>query len=105
MENLKLEPVLKKMLKDTSTEQHIMSVSDKEQRIDRFIEWLKLKPTKEYNKFVEILYKTDQSQVATQLLKSCMYDPTMLKTISFLQLAFIYLDNGYAWHHIFLLFK
>ena len=77
-EHLKLELVLDRMFKDTSVEEFIMSVDDKEQRVERFTEWLQSQPPKQCHKFVEILYKTDQSQVAVQLMKSCEYHKTCI---------------------------
>ena len=70
-QQLNLEPVLKRMLKDSSAEKDIMSGEVNEQRIQRFTEWLQWRNPEDYKNFIEILYKTDQSQVATHLLKSC----------------------------------
>ena len=70
-QHLNLEPVLGRMLEDTSVEQDIISVDDKEERIQRFTEWLQTQIPGIYNKFIEALYRTDQSPVAVQLLKSC----------------------------------
>ena len=59
------------MLMDSVTVHEIMSVDDKEQKVQKFTEWLQSQPPEKYKNFVEILDRTDQSQVAAQLLKSC----------------------------------
>ena len=72
-QNLQIETILSRLLKNNQVEQNILSIKDTKQRIQMFIEWLQWRPHDDYKYFIRLLYKTNQAPVAAQLLKSCMY--------------------------------
>ena len=50
-------------------EKHILSVENRGQRIQRFIDWLKWRPL-EYKQFVKSLFMTQQASLANRLALS-----------------------------------
>ena len=72
-QNLQIETIVSRMVKDSSIKQAIMSIKDNKQKIQMFTEWLQWRLHADYKQFIRLLYKTNQAAVAAQLLKSCMY--------------------------------
>ena len=70
--DLVIEKVLEKKFEgDYSVKQQILSIKKKEEKIQRFIEWLQLCPLEEYQNFIRMLYTTQQACLAGQLVASC----------------------------------
>ena len=72
-QELLLEPVMNKMQMNSFTYQRIMTGNHQQQKIQRFIEWLKWRPTEVYKRFMKVLRKTDQAPLAEKLLNACKH--------------------------------
>ena len=62
------------MLKeDPDMEQNLSSVKEKEDRIQKFIEWLQWRPLQDYKEFMNLLDKTQQTSLMESLAVSCKF--------------------------------
>ena len=60
------------MLKeDPDMEQNLSSVEEKEDRIQKFIEWLQWRPLQDYKEFLNLLDATQQTSLMESLAASC----------------------------------
>ena len=57
--------------KGSSKKQHASLTEKKEDRIQRFTEWLQWRPLDEYRRFIRLLEKTKQEALASALIASC----------------------------------
>ena len=72
LKNLKPDDIISKMLeKDSSMEQYVLSTDNQEEMIQRFIECLQSSRLKDYKHFIQLLYKTQQGSLATNMTRSC----------------------------------
>ena len=72
--NLLLEHIMEKMLKeDPVIEQNLLSVKEKEDRIQKFIEWLQWRPLQDYKGFMNLLHTTQQTSLIESLAASCKF--------------------------------
>ena len=70
--DLVIEQVLEKMFAGGHTmKQHILSMKKREDRIQKFIEWLQWCPLEDYQNFIRVLYTTQQTSLAGKLVASC----------------------------------
>ena len=72
--DLILEHIMEKMLKeDPDMEQYLSSVEEKEDRIQKFIEWLQWRPLHDYKEFINLLDTTQQTSLMESLAASCKF--------------------------------
>ena len=72
--DLILEHIMEKMLKeDPDMEQNLSSVEKKEDRIQKFIEWLQWRPLQDYKEFLNLLDTTQQTSLMECLAASCKF--------------------------------
>ena len=57
--------------KGSSKKQYASITEKKEDRIQRFSEWLKWRPLEDYRRFIKLLEKTKQEALASALVASC----------------------------------
>ena len=57
--------------KGSSKKQHASLTEKKEDRIQRFTEWLQWRPLEDYRRFIRLLEKTKQEGLASALVASC----------------------------------
>ena len=57
--------------KGSSKKQYASLTEKKEDRIQRFSEWLQWRPLEDYRRFIRLLEKTKQEELASDLVASC----------------------------------
>ena len=70
--DLKLEGIMDGMFKENSDiKQNVLSVEKREERMQKFIEWLQWCPRQDYRAFINLLEATQQISLADSLAASC----------------------------------
>ena len=66
------EDIMSEMLeKGSPMEEYVLSTDSKEERIQRFIEYLKACSMDDYKNFMKLLYFTQQTALVTKMVASC----------------------------------
>ena len=57
--------------KSSPQAQYVSSTAKRDERVQKFTEWLKWQPLKDYMHFMRLLHETKQKDLAEQMTKSC----------------------------------